>query len=55
MQMTLKKKMLYVIKNRNLLKMYGKKARKRVEIDFNENLLTKKFLDFINKKKLIKS
>ena len=51
----IKKKMLYAIKNRNLLKTYGKKARKRVVLNFNENLLAKKFLDFINKKKLIKS
>jgi glycosyltransferase involved in cell wall biosynthesis len=51
----IKKKMLYAINNRNLLKTYGKKARKRVVINFNANLLAKKFLDFINKKKLIKS
>jgi glycosyltransferase involved in cell wall biosynthesis len=43
----IKKKMLYVIKNRKLLKKYGKRARKRVEKKFEENLISEKFLEFI--------
>jgi glycosyltransferase involved in cell wall biosynthesis len=51
----IKKKMLFVLKNRNLLKIYGRNARKRAEMNFNEKLLVKKFLEFINlKKKLVK-
>jgi glycosyltransferase involved in cell wall biosynthesis len=51
----IKKKMLFVLKNRNLLKIYGRNARKRAEMNFNEKFLTKKFLEFINlKKKLVK-
>ena len=47
--------MLFAIKNRNLLKIFGQKARKRVEMNFDEDLLTKKLLEFINLKiKLIK-
>jgi glycosyltransferase involved in cell wall biosynthesis len=44
----IKKKMLFAIKNKKLLKIYGQKARRRVEINFDENLLTKKFLEFID-------
>ena len=47
----IKKKMLFAIKNKNLLKIYGQKARRRVEINFDENLLTKKFLEFIDLRK----
>ena len=47
----IKKKMLFVIKNKNLLKIYGRKARRRVEVNFDENLLTKKFLEFIDLRK----
>ena len=43
----IKKKMLLVIKNRKLLKKYGKRARKRVEKKFEENLISEKFLEFI--------
>lgn len=51
----IKKKMLFVLKNRNLLKIYGRNARKRVEMNFAEDLITKKLFEFINlKKKLIK-
>lgn len=46
----IKKKMLLVIKNRKLLKKYGKRARKRVEIKFEENLISEKFLEFIKSK-----
>ena len=42
--------MLFAIKNRTLLKKYGREARKRVEKKFDENLLTKKLLEFINLK-----
>jgi glycosyltransferase involved in cell wall biosynthesis len=44
------KKMLFVLKNRNLLKIWGQKARKRVELNFEENLLTKKLLEFFHSK-----
>jgi hypothetical protein len=43
--------MLFAIKNKKLLKIYGQKARRRVEINFDENLLTKKFLEFIDLRK----
>ena len=44
----IQKKMLFVIKNKRLLKKYGKRARKRVEENFEENLISQKFLEFIN-------
>ncbi len=47
----IKKKMLYVIENKNLLKKYGSIARNRVIKDFEESLLTKKLLEFILKLK----
>ena len=51
----IKKKMLFVIKNKNLLKTYGRKARRRVEANFDQNLLTEKLSEFIDlKRKLIK-
>ena len=43
----IKKKMLLVIKNRKLLKKYGKRARKRVEKKFEESLISEKFLELI--------
>ena len=43
----IKKKMLLVIKNRKLLKEYGKKERKRVEKKFEESLISEKFLELI--------
>ena len=43
----IKKKMLLVIKNRKLLKEYGKRARKRVEKKFEESLISEKFLELI--------
>lgn len=46
----MKKKILYVIKNKNLVKKYGKNARKMVKINFDENLLTKKLCNFIKSK-----
>ena len=46
----IQKKMLFVIKNKRLLKKYGKRARKRVEIKFEENLISEKFLEFIKSK-----
>jgi hypothetical protein len=47
--------MLFVIKNKNLLKTYGRKARRRVEANFDQNLLTEKLSEFIDlKRKLIK-
>ncbi len=44
----IKNKMLYVIKNKKLTKEYGKMARKRVIQDFEQSLVSKKFLKFIN-------
>ena len=42
--------MLFIIKNKNQLKKYGKQARKRVEKNYEENLISQKFLEFINSK-----
>ncbi len=44
----IKKKMIFAIKNKRLLKKYGKSARKRVEQNFDENLISQKLLEFIN-------
>ncbi len=41
------KKMLYVIKNKNLLKKQGSFARKRVLKNFEQSLITKKLLEYI--------
>jgi glycosyltransferase involved in cell wall biosynthesis len=46
----IQKKMLYIINNKNLVRQYGKLARRRVVIDFNQNLLSKKLLEFIDKR-----
>lgn len=46
----LKNKMLFVLKNKKILKVYGKRARKRVEKKYEENLFGQKFLEFINLK-----
>jgi len=44
----IQRKMLFAIKNKRLLKKYGKIARKRVEKSFEENLISLKLLEFIN-------
>lgn len=44
----IKNKMIFAIENKKLVKKYGKKARERVEEKFEENLISKKFLEFIN-------
>ena len=44
----IKKKMLYIIKNKKLVKKYGLSARKKVSKDFEQSLITKKLLKFIN-------
>ena len=44
----IKKKMLYIIKNKKLVKKYGISAKKRVLKDFEQSLLSKKLLKFIN-------
>ena len=44
----IKKKMLYIINNKKLVKKYGILARKKVLVDFEKNLITKNFLNFIN-------
>ena len=44
----IKKKMLYIIKNKKLVKRYGVSAKKRVLKDFEQSQLSKKLLKFIN-------
>ena len=44
----IKKKMLYIINNKKLVKKYGKSAKKRVLKDFEQSLLSKKLLKFLN-------
>ena len=44
----IKKKMLYIIKNKSLLRKYGYNAKKRVIKEFEQSLITKEFLKFIN-------
>ncbi|MDC0977560.1 glycosyltransferase, partial [bacterium] len=44
----IKKKMLYIINNKKLVKKYGISARKKVLKDFEQSLITKKLLKFIN-------
>ena len=44
----IKKKMIFVIRNKKLLKKYGQRARKRVKKKFQESLVSEKFLEFIN-------
>ena len=46
----IQKKMLFAFKNKKLLKKYGKYARKRVKKNFEEKLISEKFLKFINLK-----
>ena len=46
----IQKKMLFKINNKKLLKKYGINARKRVKKNFEENLISQKFLEFINSK-----
>jgi len=44
----IKKKMLYIIKNKKLVKNYGISARKKILTDFEQSVITKKLLNFIN-------
>ena len=44
----IKKKMLYIINNQQLVKKYGKSARKKALRDFDQNQVTKNFLKFID-------
>ena len=46
----IKKKMLFAINNKKLIKKYGLNARKRAEKKFEERLLCNKFFEFINQK-----
>jgi len=39
--------MLFVIKNKKMLKKFGQKSRLRVEKNFDENLISEKLLEFI--------
>ena len=40
--------MLFIIKNKKLVKKYGTSAKKRVLKNFEQSLLSKKLLKFIN-------
>jgi glycosyltransferase involved in cell wall biosynthesis len=44
----IKKKLLYIVKNKELVRKYGIAAKKRVLNDFEQHLITKKLLEFIN-------
>ena len=44
----IKKKMLYIIKNKKLVKNYGISARKKILTDFEQSIITKKLLNFID-------
>ena len=44
----IKKKMLYIIKNKKLVKNYGISARKKILTDFEQSVVTKKLLSFID-------
>ena len=44
----IKKKMLYIINNRELVKSYGISARKKILTDFEQSIITKKLLNFID-------
>ena len=47
----IKRKMIFSVRNRKLLKKYGKRARKRVKEKFEENLISQNLLEFINSRK----
>ena len=47
----LEKKMLYLLKRKKLIKEFGKNAKKRVKIDFNNHIMTKKLIEFIEQQK----
>ena len=44
----IKKKMLYIIKNKKLIKNFGISARKKILTDFEQSIITKKLLSFID-------
>ena len=44
----IKKKMLYIIKNKKLVKGYGISARKKILTDFEQSVITKRLLSFID-------
>jgi len=44
----IKKKMLYIVRNKKLVKKYGQFANKRVLKDFEQSVISKKFLKFIS-------
>lgn len=46
----IKKKLLFAMNNKKLLRKFGKNAKKRVQKNFEENLMSKKFLEFVNSK-----
>ena len=44
----IERKILYILKNKKLIKKYGSSARKRVINNFDQNILSKNLLKFIN-------
>ena len=44
----IKQKMLYIIKNKKLVKNYGISARKKILKDFEQSVITEKLLKFID-------
>ena len=46
----IKKKMQYIINNKSLIKQYGKFAKNRVLIDFEQSLITQKLIELVNTK-----
>ena len=40
--------MLFIIKNKKMLKKFGQKSRLRVEKEFEENLISEKLLEFVH-------
>lgn len=44
----IKKKMLYILRNKNLVKEFGSSAKKRTSKEFEQSIVTKKFIKFID-------
>ena len=43
----IKRKMVFILKNKKMIKKYAHNSRKRVEKDFDQNLISEKLLKFI--------
>ena len=48
----IRSKMLFAIRNKKLLKSYGKYAKQRVKVNFDENLISKEFVKFIKSRNI---